>query len=623
MPLKERTNLYLDAAAMYQPGAKYTFSTSRATPDPPSSSILENRATNYSPSLRIAGSHRRRLQRYSDAEEELARTFKQCQTEPPARDLQIRALEQATSMLSAHAQEAQESAEKLRFLLSDRSLDPDVYEKLQRERWLEENRHFVVDQETSILLQHLENLTRSSPLETCLLNSERSSEMDEEMRRRRNLLKFFDTSTAQPSVRIRKATSVLFERPQKRRTLDRVSPMRLRTTSTVTTASLLPRPVSLDGWTHRPRYPSHTGLDTAQTPAPLREIAEGPSVDKKEDIHVSTPTTTAVHASFSRSTKSPPVNTSTISNIPQIPSSVKRPQFGDEAGTATIYLNTYTPDLPMDFGLITDVEVPLPDYALELFSRFDYNPVISISHLPTSSERSSDAGPRQSQRNPNAVPKRHSSPFLQVPSVATPTHQQNQKTPRLGRAKSYRQLGSLFSIPEALSSRTGVEFTDRSARRRDDIVSSALSSAASLSPPTPAEGREGFSSKLKKRLSVLRSILILMTSPGPPPAAPVHLLRTHSSPVTALSISSDNERIYSGDASGFVVVTSTRSLRPITAWNAHTDSLLGVEEWGDYLITYVLPKPTRFLHLTCLLATLGITNCTCGGMSRNYRLLHN
>ncbi|KAG5644377.1 hypothetical protein DXG03_008605 [Asterophora parasitica] len=75
-------------------------------------------------------------------------------------------------------------------------------------------------------------------------------------------------------------------------------------------------------------------------------------------------------------------------------------------------------------------------------------------------------------------------------------------------------------------------------------------------------------------------------SPPAPPAAPTHILRTHSSAVSALFVSSDNERIYSGDASGLVVVTSTRSLRSITAWNAHTDSLLGIEEWGECIITH-------------------------------------
>ncbi|KAG2140054.1 WD40-repeat-containing domain protein [Suillus clintonianus] len=71
-----------------------------------------------------------------------------------------------------------------------------------------------------------------------------------------------------------------------------------------------------------------------------------------------------------------------------------------------------------------------------------------------------------------------------------------------------------------------------------------------------------------------------------PAPSPIHLLRSHSSAVSTLFISTDNERIYSGDSAGQVFVTSTRSLRPLASWKAHTDSLLGVEEWGTQLITH-------------------------------------
>lgn len=73
--------------------------------------------------------------------------------------------------------------------------------------------------------------------------------------------------------------------------------------------------------------------------------------------------------------------------------------------------------------------------------------------------------------------------------------------------------------------------------------------------------------------------------PTPTPPAPAHFLRSHTSPISALAVSDDNERIYSADASGKVVVTSTRSLRAITAWNPHGDSILGVEEWETQIVT--------------------------------------
>lgn len=72
----------------------------------------------------------------------------------------------------------------------------------------------------------------------------------------------------------------------------------------------------------------------------------------------------------------------------------------------------------------------------------------------------------------------------------------------------------------------------------------------------------------------------------PPPPSPAHILRTHSAAVRVLAFSDDNERLYSGDAEGTVVVTNTRSLRPLAVWKAHTDGLLGIQEWEGQIITY-------------------------------------
>ncbi|OAX39379.1 WD-40 repeat-containing protein [Rhizopogon vinicolor AM-OR11-026] len=71
-----------------------------------------------------------------------------------------------------------------------------------------------------------------------------------------------------------------------------------------------------------------------------------------------------------------------------------------------------------------------------------------------------------------------------------------------------------------------------------------------------------------------------------PAPSPTHLLRSHSCAVSTLFISTDNERLYSGDSAGQVIITSTRSLRPLASWKAHTDSLLGIEEWGSQIITH-------------------------------------
>ena len=68
---------------------------------------------------------------------------------------------------------------------------------------------------------------------------------------------------------------------------------------------------------------------------------------------------------------------------------------------------------------------------------------------------------------------------------------------------------------------------------------------------------------------------------APPAPTPLHLLRSHSAPISTLALSPDNERIYSADATGRVVVTNTRTLRALAAWNAHSDSILGVEELSE------------------------------------------
>lgn len=78
-----------------------------------------------------------------------------------------------------------------------------------------------------------------------------------------------------------------------------------------------------------------------------------------------------------------------------------------------------------------------------------------------------------------------------------------------------------------------------------------------------------------------------MSSSQPLPPTPLHILRSHASPLSAIAWSDDDERIYSADISGKVIVTSTRSLRAITAWTAHSDSILGVEEWDEFIITSV------------------------------------
>ncbi|KAH6908974.1 WD-40 repeat-containing protein [Coprinopsis sp. MPI-PUGE-AT-0042] len=92
----------------------------------------------------------------------------------------------------------------------------------------------------------------------------------------------------------------------------------------------------------------------------------------------------------------------------------------------------------------------------------------------------------------------------------------------------------------------------------------------------------------------------------PPAPAPTHLLRSHTAGITAIHISGDNERLYSADGQGKVTLTSTRTLRAIAVWNAHTDSVLGIEEFGSNIATYGLHSLHIWKRITELLTDLRV-----------------
>ena len=136
--------------------------------------------------------------------------------------------------------------------------------------------------------------------------------------------------------------------------------------------------------------------------------------------------------------------------------------------------------------------------------------------------------------------------------------------------------------------------------------------------------------------SAVSVALLMSESPLAPTApSPLHIIRSHNAAINALFVSGDNERIYSGDVSGLVVITSTRSIRPLASWKAHTDGLLGIEEWGEQQVITSVCGSSRILWegeddvLTWSLfhvffracfphekATVATTSCTCGNGPR-------
>ncbi len=84
---------------------------------------------------------------------------------------------------------------------------------------------------------------------------------------------------------------------------------------------------------------------------------------------------------------------------------------------------------------------------------------------------------------------------------------------------------------------------------------------------------------------MLKGMCVRIWKTMPPAPSPVHLLRQHR-PITALFISEDNRRIYAGDSGGNVSITLSLTLRQFAHWKPHASSVLGVQPWGDKLITY-------------------------------------
>lgn len=70
------------------------------------------------------------------------------------------------------------------------------------------------------------------------------------------------------------------------------------------------------------------------------------------------------------------------------------------------------------------------------------------------------------------------------------------------------------------------------------------------------------------------------------PAQPKSILRGHKAQVHAATFVRGNARLLTGDADGFVVAWDLTIMRPRAVWQAHTNSILGIADWGrDRLIT--------------------------------------
>ncbi|KAL4248687.1 hypothetical protein ABKN59_006347 [Abortiporus biennis] len=295
----------------------------------------------------------RRQKRYSREEEALKSTLQHVAPEPTHRELQIRALERATALLTSHAQEAQDRAEKLRDLLNDRDIDPESYQSLQKERWMEERRSQARLEESKALEELLKRIAEDpdTPIPP-LPDSVQQLEQTHIARKDANLLEFFKHSPTRLTFPNRSRhfdIEATLDPSSRRRTKSDIRVMRLRTSALV---MALAKPI-------KTRLRSKS-LDAG---------GEHPSKVPLKRVDTSTPSGSGLSPLTETSTPTAMAPKSKMS--PQVrqrrPSSLF--SFGNtNSGTATIY----APGLPRTADEIAAElnDVGLPEYAQDLLDRF-------------------------------------------------------------------------------------------------------------------------------------------------------------------------------------------------------------------------------------------------------------
>ncbi|KIM84986.1 hypothetical protein PILCRDRAFT_377797 [Piloderma croceum F 1598] len=448
----------------------------------------------------------RRKQRYTRAEEALAKSLKQRKPSPTAQQLQIRALEQVTALLRLHAQEAQERATKLRGVLAQSRnggvggkgkgegtppLDPEVIRAMQRERWMEEKRKGVVDCEAEAVREQIVSLSQfgGKSNNRVVLPSQGTTAvgvvvMDEETKRRaNNLAKFFELSPTRKPISSRKkslssltssssSSSSSYDRAPRRVTMNDAPPMLLRTSIassfTPYTQSNHARSISLDGGKVGNR--SSTASSTRYLGnASLAAVAEDTTGDTNIPVSPIPPTPTLTHAL-------PPSTPTTSSSLPTLPTPPPpKPNFPHRtptlptgtAGTATIYtpILRSKADILASMGKQVEDGVEVPRYALDLIGDLDYIPEgISVLCAGAGAGGGVGGGGEREREvvsrnryfkaglpNPRSL-IRKSSPTTPTPTstpTTTPTKKQRPRPQSHPHPPNNPLLSNLFSISES------------------------------------------------------------------------------------------------------------------------------------------------------------------------------
>ncbi|OBZ75206.1 hypothetical protein A0H81_04604 [Grifola frondosa] len=218
----------------------------------------------------------RRSSRYSEAENALKSAVAQSSSERTSQELQIRALEHVTALLSQQASDAQACVVKLRASIAGSELAPDELRQLHRERWLEERRSVACGRQSKMthdLLARLSTTSDNAPFN-------HTQPLSSKSRREMNLARFFERSpTRTPSPWRSSAPATYYHVPDRRKTISSVRTMHLRP-SALTLALQRPmqlhRSISLDGSDVPLRSPLQAHRDLRALASPQEKLAESP-----------------------------------------------------------------------------------------------------------------------------------------------------------------------------------------------------------------------------------------------------------------------------------------------------------------------------------------------------------
>lgn len=423
----------------------------------------------YIRSTSISGSSRnslRRERRYSLAEQALSDALKRCTSERSSRELQILALEQAMTALSARANESRDHAAKLKISLADRTVHPELYATLQSDRWMEERRRCVAEREFRQLSQHLASLKLKKEHAGSFDVNPSATPFDNEARRRANLVKFFERSPTRISFHFHHKCRPLFVDCtfSRRMTMSDVSPLRLRpsasplrfTTKHIFPTSIHGTPAVPTRRSSKPRLASgpsslfrttrFSSASLTQSPTPSSRLLL--CNDHSDDVTSTRPST-------------PPLSiTSTSSNeasyAPRAPS--QAPEAPSEGGVATIYASSSPRSHTEILAELDEDSVRVPEYAVNLLQGFDLIhhdltlPERDISSKPMEDKpaavvpppsEESDTGPY----SPFALPAFEPEPSLSHTSL------NSHSTPR-SHVPTLHPISSGSSTPSGMSTRT-------------------------------------------------------------------------------------------------------------------------------------------------------------------------